>query len=298
MQGARRMSMVERSVAVAGDHIGPPGNGLQNEGARGAHRILQTQAQTQVRSDGRRQGTARAVDVAAGNARRRQQQGIATARQQDIGHGLAGQVPAFEQHGRRSQFQQGLGLARELIGLGNGMPHQPGRLIQIRRDQTRPWEQLAHQHRHGLVRNEFVAAGGDHHRVKHHVGQAVVIHGPGHDLDHLGRVQHANLDGVHADVLDHRLDLRLQERGRHGMNALHADGVLRGQGGDRAHAVAAQRCKGLQIRLDAGATAAVRASDGEQSGVMGRRVRYGLGHDRLTVKGARDYPKNKKQGAV
>ena len=83
-------------------------------------------------------------------------------------------------------------------------------------------------------------------------------------------MQHAELDGIDADVLDHRLDLRLQEGRRHAVDARHAERVLRGQRGDGRHAVAAERREGLEVGLDAGAAAAVGAGDREHARVAGK----------------------------
>ena len=45
--------------------------------------------------------------------------------------------------------------------------------------------------------------------------------------------------GIHANVFHHRVDLCGQKLGRHAVNAAHALRVLRGQGSDGRHAVAA-----------------------------------------------------------
>ena len=82
-------------------------------------------------------------------------------------------------------------------------------------------------------------------------------------------MQHADLDGIDADVFHHGVDLRAQHVGRHAVDGAHALGVLRGDGGDGRHAVAAQRAEGLEVGLDAGAAAAVGAGDGEHTHVAG-----------------------------
>ena len=61
----------------------------------------------------------------------------------------------------------------------------------------------------------------------------------GHYLDNLGRVQHANLDGVRTDIADHRVDLIAQHLRGNAVNRRYAAGGLRRQRGDRGHAVTA-----------------------------------------------------------
>ncbi len=77
------------------------------------------------------------------------------------------------------------------------------------------------------------------------------------------------------------------------MNAPHTAGILGGQGGDDAHAVAAQQSNGFQVGLYAGATATVRAGYRQHSAIRHRLTsvelqsdftgcqgRRGVGHDR------------------
>ena len=81
-------------------------------------------------------------------------------------------------------------------------------------------------------------------------------------------MQHADLHGVDANVIQHRLQLRLQKRGWHAVDGLHPLGVLRGQRGDGGHAVAAQSAEGFQIGLDACAAAAVRTGNRQHAKVL------------------------------
>ena len=61
--------------------------------------------------------------------------------------------------------------------------------------------------------------------------------------------------------LDHRLDLRDHQRRADGLPAADTERVLRGDRGDRAGAVDAERRERLEVRLDAGAAAGVAARD-------------------------------------
>ena len=78
--------------------------------------------------------------------------------------------------------------------------------------------------------------------------------------------EHPGLRRVDADVVEHRLELGADELGRHLVDRRHAAGVLRGQRHDRAHPVAAEARERLQVGLDPGAAARVRAGDREAAG--------------------------------
>jgi hypothetical protein len=73
--------------------------------------------------------------------------------------------------------------------------------------------------------------------------------------DDSGRGEHPDLDGGDIDVFENGVDLRrgkTRERDVHGSDPLR---ILRGQGGDDGHAVAAKRGEGFEIRRDARAAA-------------------------------------------
>ena len=235
--------------------------------------LRQVVPQGQVCGNGRRQGAARAMHIATGNAARRQPLGRDAGLCQQVHHLVTGQMPAFEQHRACALGQQVLRGRFERVCVGNVVPQQQSGFVQIGRDQARTREQLAHQHLHGLAGNQPVTAGGHHHGVEHHVAELVMVDGPGHHL-HDGRcVQHADLDGIDANVFHHRLDLRLQKLSRYAMDALHAHGVLCGQRRDGAHAIAAQGGKGFEVGLNARAAAAVRTGNRENACVMQGRWR-------------------------
>ena len=111
--------------------------------------------------------------------------------------------------------------------------------------------------------NELVTTGSHHHRIQHHLGDAIRANGICHHLHHLRGVQHADLDGIDPNVLHHGVNLRLEHQRRNAVNARHPAGVLRSDGRNGRHAVAAQCTEGFQIGLNACATAAVRACDGQ-----------------------------------
>ena len=180
-------------------------------------------------------------------------------------------MPAFEQHGGRAQRQQGGGGLVQRIGAVNGTAQQQRRLVQIGRDHGGQRKQLLHQHLHGVLRHQAVAAGGHHHGVQHHLQHLVAGNGFDHHTHHVGRVQHADLDGIDANVLSHGVDLGAQHIHRNAVNGAHTQRVLCGDGGDGGHAVAAQRAEGFEVGLDTGAAAAVRASNRQYAGIARQR---------------------------
>ena len=67
-------------------------------------------------------------------------------------------------------------------------------------------------------------------------------------------------------LVEHRFDLAPHDVHAARLDAAHARRVLRGDAGDGAGAMHAERGEGLQVGLDARPAAAVRAGDGERHG--------------------------------
>ena len=83
-------------------------------------------------------------------------------------------------------------------------------------------------------------------------------------VDRIDARDHADLHRLHVEVGEHRIDLRGDEIRRRVVDAGHALRVLRGQRGDDGGTVDAERGERLQVGLDAGAAAGIRAGDGER----------------------------------
>ena len=81
--------------------------------------------------------------------------------------------------------------------------------------------------------------------------------------------EHADLDGVDAEVLGDGAHLGDDHRRRDGLDGAHRDRVLRGDRRDRRRPVHAGRREGLEVGLDAGAAAGVRAGDRQADGDCG-----------------------------
>ena len=195
-------------------------------------------------------------------------------------------MAALQKHGARAHLQQCLRGGRHVLGVLDPAAQQQRGFVQVGRDQRGARKQLGHQRLHRGRLDQRGAGGRHHHRIEHHVRQRVAVDGLRHGLRDLGRVQHADLDRVHADVAGHGVDLRGQKIRRHGVDAGHAQRVLRRQRGERAHAVGAQRGKSFQISLNARATARIRAGDGQHAQVflgMVRQFHGRMGLWRLSV---------------
>jgi hypothetical protein len=218
----------------------PPRRHGGDDIAAGAfHRLGQCMAERRVGGDRRRQRAARAVQVGAWSRGRQPQHAISSANRSTTSS-PGGWPPLSSTAWPPARAARRPPVRR--IDTVDHVADQQRHLVEIGRDDDRAREQFAHQHGHRLGGDQPVAAGGDHDRIEH-VGQLVVVDGPGHYLDDLGRMQHAELDGVDADVW-YRLDLRLQENRRHAVDA-DAERVLRRQRGDRGHPVAAESREGL-----------------------------------------------------
>jgi len=100
--------------------------------------------------------------------------------------------------------------------------------------------------------------------------QAVAINRISDGLHYFWSMQHANLDGIHTNVFNHRINLACQHIRRHTMNGPHTARVLRSQRGNGRHAKAAKGRKCFQVSLYARTAATVRASDGQEARVLVR----------------------------
>src|SRR6185369_7198729 len=78
-----------------------------------------------------------------------------------------------------------------------------------------------------------------------------------------GATDHPDLYRIDSDVTDNRFDLREDHLGRDRMNGTDTDSVLRSDGGDRSHRVTAKHGDGLDVGLNPGASARIRAGDNQ-----------------------------------
>ena len=170
---------------------------------------------------------------------------------------------------------------------------QRARLGHVRRDDGRARHQPRPERLLGVLVEQPRAALGDHHRVEHHRRARHEVERPAHGLDRLGGPEHPDLDRVDADVLGDRADL-LDDQPPAGAGSTARDRhrVLRRDRGDRGHPVHAAARERLEVGLDAGAAAGVRAGDREHPGnatVRGHgQGRIGGRQRRASVRGLRE----------
>jgi hypothetical protein len=127
------------------------------------------------------------------------------------------------------------------------------------RDEQRPERVL------GVLVEKPHTALGDHHRVEHDRRVRDEFERPADSLDGRRRAEHADLHGIHADVLGDRANLLDNDLAGDGVNSGDGDRVLRGDRGDGRHPVNAAPRERLEIGLDAGPTTGVGAGDGEHA---------------------------------
>jgi hypothetical protein len=133
----------------------------------------------------------------------------------------------------------------------------------VRRNDVGAREQFGPQGGDCIRFEQPVPAFGDHHRIDHDMRQFERLDRRRHRFDDRGGREHPHLHGIGPDVSRDRLDLRDHEVCRQRLPGDDAQGVLRGDGGDRARAEDAERGKRLQVRLDAGAAARVAPGNGQ-----------------------------------
>ncbi|MGY4452385.1 hypothetical protein ACVWZR_007045 [Bradyrhizobium sp. i1.3.1] len=108
--------------------------------------------------------------------------------------------------------------------------------------------------------------GCDHHGIEHDMARLPARQRLRDRIDAGGLRHHADLHRADLEIGKHGVDLRDDEFGGHRVDAGDAARILRRQRRDRGGAIDAERGKGLQVGLDAGAAARIGAGDGERHG--------------------------------
>ena len=145
-----------------------------------------------------------------------------------------------------------------------GVAGQHAGLGQVRGDHRRPRQDQGDERHLGVGLEQPRAGLGHHHRVHDDRGPG----GRRSSASATARVvtrrsEHADLDGVDAEVLDDRAHLRDHHRRATRPRRPRPRRVLRGDGRDRGGAVDARSRERLEVGLDAGSAAGVRAGDGQ-----------------------------------
>ena len=131
--------------------------------------------------------------------------------------------------------------------------------------------QLAHG-LFGVFLQEAVAAGGHHDGVKNNWnGRIEAVEELGHHVGNGGVSQHANLYRINGHVIANGVQLLAEKVHRRDMDAAHALGILRHQGGHHGHAISARGGNGLQISLNSRPAGWIGAGNRQDTGVGAAR---------------------------
>lgn len=159
---------------------------------------------------------------------------------------------AGEEHGSILLRALGVDLVVEQgHGLGN-----------IGRDNRRQREQAAGERLGGIFGNQPRARGGDHDGVDDDILCVPGAQAVGDNLDNLGRGNHADFDGAGSNIVKNGIDLRRDNIRGDVLHGGDTQGVLCGDSSDGRLGIQAVRRDGLDVGLNAGATAGVGSCDG------------------------------------
>ena len=187
--------------------------------------------------------------------------GISTCRpgREEVVH-RALAVAAGDEHGRRAERVQLLGQHAPILGLDLA---ERLCLVEVRRDDGREREEPRHEGLDRVVLEQLRTAGRDHHRVDDERDAAARARKSA-TVSMIGREKSMPVFAASTPMSEKTASsCARDELRRHLLHGGHADGVLRGQRHDRAHAEAAGRGERLEVGLDAGAAAGIGARDGQ-----------------------------------
>ena len=214
--------------------------------------------------------------------------------EEQVAHGGAiAAVAALHQHRRRAGRHERAGAPRgehvvggvlRLCGLGVlcgggagehllAVAGQRAPLRQVGREQARKRQQVAADRApHDLAGAAAVCCGGEHgvdddRQVR--VGGALLAQEACHGHGGLGTAEHAHLDSGYGQLAEGSAHLRLDHARVHELHRPERAAALRGDAGQRDCRMDPQGRGRLDVCLDPGASAAVRAPDGQDAGFHG-----------------------------
>ena len=159
---------------------------------------------------------------------------------------------AGEEHGGILLRALGIDLVVEQRhGLGN-----------IGRDNGRQREQATRERLSGILGNEASARSGDHDGIDDDILCVPGTQAVGDNLDNLSRENHADLDGAGSDIVKDGIDLRRDNIRGDILHGGDTERVLCGDGRDGCFGIQTVRRDGLDVCLNAGATAGIGSCDG------------------------------------
>ena len=212
--------------------------------------------------DGGGEGAAAAMGVHVRGPARGEGLGLAGRPGEAVGQVIALRMAALEQEGDAI----GLGEFERLGDATERLPSEQNRgFVEVRRDDRGERDEPRLHGGDGVRSEQGGAARSDHDGV-HDRGDAGRLDEAG-DGDHdLGIEQHAGLERLGVEVGRDLRALFDDERRGAGLDTGNAARILRGEARDRGGSEHALRSESQQVRLDAGAGAAVGSGDAEGDG--------------------------------
>ncbi len=113
-----------------------------------------------------------------------------------------------------------------------------------------------------ILGNEASARSGDHDRIDDDILCVPGTQAVGDNLDNLGRGNHADLDSAGSDIVKNGIDLRRDNIRGDILHGGDTERVLYGDSGDGCLGIQTVRRDGLNVCLNAGATAGIGSCDG------------------------------------
>ena len=233
--------MVQRAVAVAYRRMGARCQTLVDILFRESDSGFQLFAQSQVRSDSRRECAPCAVSVGSVDLfGREQERGVARCEKYVV-HLLLHKMSALDEDGSTTHSQEDFSCAIH-VGLAvNGDSRQEGGLFGVGRDEGRPREEPRFQGIYkAVVAVETVAAGRYQYRVEHNVPGCIFVQHVNGRSDGLDREKHTYFHGIAGYIGKYGFELCFYDIRGYGLNAGHAAGVLCGHRCNDRHTIHAQ----------------------------------------------------------
>ena len=180
--------------------------------------------------------------------------------------GCFGHVTALDDAGDTEAQGNAFGGILLLLGRVDRLTPQDFGLGDIGGHQQGAGQERLLQAADGILLQQGGPRGGDHDRIDHELGQSTSPYHIGHGLNDVCGEEHARLGGGYREAVADGLHLAGDHLRRDGLDAAHGVRVLCRDAGDGAGAMHAVRGKGLEVGLNAGPAAAIRAGDGEGDG--------------------------------
>lgn len=242
-------------------------------------------AQSELTGKSRRHGTTRAVSVGSMYTDRWQlidASGLCVI--EDIDQFVLSQVTSLEQNRTMALVGELSGSIGQLcLMLETDATQQDLGFGNIGSNDTSTREQIGRESSNGIFGNEPMARSGNHDRIDNYIADCILIEQRADTANHLGRMQHADLDGIGSYIREDCIDLLLDDIDRNRVDSSYAKGILDGNGRDGRGSIAAVGRYGLDIGLDTGTTARITASDGKDARILHRCVLLGQSKSGLSA---------------